>query len=86
MFVKAGNASVDSASKEDTGVNNSGIFTPKATKAIEHREGNWSRRRLLLDVGATDAYDKATRHRSGGLVWTFPLRGLLQRLRPSPLP
>eukprot|EP00435_Cladocopium_sp_Y103_P072094 s288_g39.t1 len=29
--------------------------------AIEHREGNWSRRRLLLDVGATDADNKAAR-------------------------
>eukprot|EP00438_Fugacium_kawagutii_P017245 Skav220997 [mRNA] locus=scaffold2318:23656:30497:+ [translate_table: standard] len=28
-------------------------------EAIEHREDNWSRRRLLLDVGATDAHDKA---------------------------
>ena len=28
-------------------------------EAIEHREGNWSRHRLLLDVGATDADDKA---------------------------
>ena len=61
-----------------------GAFQPKATEAIEHREDNWSRRRLLLDVGATDADDKATRHRSGGLVWTFPLRGLIERLRPSP--
>ena len=32
------------------------------TKAIEHREDNWSRRRLLLDVGATDAHDKASWH------------------------
>ena len=54
---------------------------PKATKAIEHREGNWSRRRLLLDVGATDAHDKATGQ------WpprTFPLPDLPKRLRPSP--
>eukprot|EP00435_Cladocopium_sp_Y103_P001343 s2782_g1.t1 len=46
-------------------------FQTKATEAIEHREGNWSRRRLLLDVGATDAHDKATRHSSGRLVWKF---------------
>eukprot|EP00438_Fugacium_kawagutii_P005320 Skav210294 [mRNA] locus=scaffold475:101380:109066:- [translate_table: standard] len=30
--------------------------------AIEHREDNWSRRRLLLDVGATDFHGKATGH------------------------
>ena len=30
------------------------------TEAIEHREDNWSKRRLLLDVGATDADDKAS--------------------------
>ena len=30
-------------------------------EAIEHRENSWSRRRLLLDVGATDAHGKATR-------------------------
>jgi hypothetical protein len=28
-------------------------------EAIEHRDDNWSKRRLLLDVGATDADDKA---------------------------
>ena len=48
-----------------------GEFQPKAAEAIEHREDNWSRRRLLLDVGATDADDKATGNSSGGLVWTF---------------
>ena len=30
------------------------------TEAIEHREDNWSKRRLLLDVGATDADDKVS--------------------------
>ena len=39
----------------------------EATEAIEHREGNWSRRRLLLDVGATDAHDKATGYSNGHL-------------------
>ena len=66
----------------DTDVSKSSIFRyfqPKVTKAIEHREGNWSRRRLLLDVGATDAHDKAAQHRSGGLVWTFLLRGSHER-------
>ena len=31
------------------------------TEAIEHREDNWSKRRLLLDVGATDAHDNVSR-------------------------
>ena len=34
---------------------------PTFTEAIEHREDNWSKRRLLLDVGATDAHDKVSR-------------------------
>lgn len=34
---------------------------PKTSaEVIEHREDNWSRKRLLLDVGATDANDTAT--------------------------
>ena len=31
-------------------------------EAIEHREGNWSKRRLLLDVGATDAHGQVSGH------------------------
>ena len=38
----------------------------KTAEAIEHREGNWSKRRLLLDVGAT-ADDRAA-------GWKFPRR------------
>ena len=49
--------------KKTAGGSNSGHHSSTSAEAIEHREDNWLKRRLLLDVGATDADDTATGHR-----------------------